>query len=109
MGFRSGPAWLAQASSMIQGVEVTFEGVNRSLEHAAFGVDAADVKISLAVLTDELDALWGEQRVDGRRCGRGGAGTAVGPRRRRTEATELSSGSVRRLGSNGQPSPADPG
>jgi len=47
VGFRSGPAWLAQASSMIQGVEVTFEGVNRSLEHAAFGVDAADVKISL--------------------------------------------------------------
>ena len=30
----------------------------------AFGVDAADVEISTAVLVDELGALSGEQRVD---------------------------------------------
>jgi len=46
------------------GREVPFEGVDRGLEHAAVGVDAADVEVGPAMLVDELGALLGEQRVD---------------------------------------------
>jgi hypothetical protein len=59
----SDPAWLAQASSTIQGREVPFEGIDRGLEHAAAGVNAADVEVSPTMLVNELGALVGEQRV----------------------------------------------